>query len=100
MKSAIRLLIFTVCVGAMTADAFAGWQRIGGRWRWVNTPTQPYTPPSTGGNTGGGGSGGNTGGGGSGGGTPAVPEPGTILLMASGVAAVAFVRRRRKKTAE
>lgn len=99
MRSAIRLLIFTLCVSAMSADAFAGWQLLGGKWSWFSGPTQPYTPPATGGtNTGS--SGGYSGGGSTGGGTPAVPEPGTVLLMASGIAAVAVVRRRRKNVVE
>ncbi|GDY01666.1 hypothetical protein LBMAG49_09950 [Planctomycetota bacterium] len=52
----------------------------------------PIIPPGGGGG-GGGGTGG--GGGGAGPGSP-VPEPGTMLLVGSGFAAAAFLRRRRQ----
>ena len=52
----------------------------------------PIVPPGGGGG-GGGGTGG--GGGGAGPGSP-VPEPGTMLLVGSGFAAAAFLRRRRQ----
>ena len=53
-----------------------------------------------GGGGGGGGTGGGTGGGG--GGTPGqpVPEPGTLLLVGTGLASAALMRRRRQQQAE
>jgi len=46
--------------------------------------------------TGGGSQGGNHGGGGGGGGAP-VPEPGTMLLVGTGLAVAAMLRRRRQQ---
>lgn len=56
---------------------------------------------SGGGGTGGGGTGGG-GTGGGGGGTPGqpVPEPGTLLLVGTGLASAALMRRRRQQQAE
>ena len=75
-------------------SSYAGW----GGWKPSKSTTPaPVTPaptdPPSGGSTG-------DGGGGSGGGTPAVPEPGTMLLMGTGAAALAFARRRKNRKAQ
>src|SRR5262245_47110253 len=59
------------------------------------------SPPGDGGGTGGGGGGGKDPGGGGGGGPAGspVPEPGTMLLVGTGLAGAALMRRRRQAAA-
>jgi hypothetical protein len=99
MKKMLRGMLFAGAISVLSIQgAFAAW----GSWTkpssWGRTTTTtPTTPPpttttttttttSTGGSTGGG--------------TPAVPEPGTMLLMGSGAAALAYARRRQSRKAQ
>ena len=86
-----KLLKGLLLVAAITVLCGQG-AHAGKKWK-PSVPTTPAPaptpPPTTGGSTGG------TTGGSTGGGTPAVPEPGTMLLMGSGAAALAYARRRQ-----
>ena len=99
MKKLLRGMLFAGAISVLSSQgAYAAW----GSWTFPSswggtTTTTPTTPPpttttttptttSTGGSTGGG--------------TPAVPEPGTMLLMGSGAAALAFARRRQLRKAQ
>ena len=103
MKKLLRGVLFAVAISVLSSQgAHAAWSFWSPKSWGRTTPTTPTTPPPTtttspysGGSTGG------STGGGTGGGTPAVPEPGTMLLMASGAAALAYARRRQtRKTQE
>lgn len=101
MMKLFRGLAIAAAITVLTSQSS---QAFWGSWSWFSPkptypqPSQPLTPPPTSPPTGYP-TGGYTGGGG--GGTPAVPEPGTMLLMGTGAAAFAFARRRRnQKTAE
>lgn len=101
MKKLFRGMLFAGVISVLSSQgAHAAWSSWFSPSKWGGTTTTPTTPPPTtptypSGSTGG------TSGGTTGGGTPAVPEPGTILLMGSGAAALAYARRRRsRKTQE
>ncbi len=90
MKKLLRGMLFAGAIAVLSSDgAFAGWKPENFSMSWggstpTTPPPAPTPPPSCCDPTCD-----------TGGGTPAVPEPGTMLLMGSGAAVLAYARRRQ-----